>query len=684
MSEWAAQERAFFGRAFSVSEDEALALRLQLEEEEEASGRDARTSSVGNDAALAAALAASDEAYRRRPSSAENDAALAAALAASDEAYRWRPSSVGNGAALAPALAAEEDPVSAPVASSGEDAEAMEGVVRAARAACRGVFRDPELGGNEWVRPEELQFDGERQRRSSREAWRVFRDEPRADDAVQGALGNCWFVSAIAALCAFRRGALVKRLFVALDEADYRRVHGVRLCVGAWRVVVVDERFPASGDGILTCTQLKYASCRRRQLFAPLLEKAYAKLCGGYEALDGGVTSEALYALTGCPCREVACDDDVSLWATVLSAHEAGFVCCASTRADAKGLAPHHAYAVISVLELFDPPPPLGSGARHRLLRLANPHGHSSPYAWKGRWSRGSREWTPESFAAAGVDNADFFFIELEDLMDRFRAVTVCEYRDDWAEVRISPGRDAVVVSTVAGTTEATLSVARPPARVPPRGLCRAAAVVVVDATRPARLVASSPTRLDETATARCHLEGVDADYLAVPLADAHRLALVVQTSKPVLVRRVPLDPVARRKAALAYARRQEDKEDPVPFASVYLRRDGQALFVALDNLHATHWLRVRLSFPQATNCSSARRHHHHHHDVIAPPQPVTSHVPPRHAMLVEVLAATGDHFAYALRHELSFLSRPPSVLHDPAFKDDTIHLPEPLAELLF
>ena len=150
-----------------------------------------------------------------------------------------------------------------------------------------------------------------------------------------------------------------------------------------------------------------------------LLEKAWAKLHGGYCKIRSGHMATALAALTNKPSividHDLVKDLNKEVWDKLRYAnHLYAKVCASSSAADnftetvSKGIVTSHGYAVIGVHEIVQ------HGETIRLLKLRNPWGSSE---WDGDWSDKSHKWTPDLRQQLGHKDAEdgIFFIALTD-----------------------------------------------------------------------------------------------------------------------------------------------------------------------------------------------------------------------------------------------------------------------------
>jgi hypothetical protein len=137
-----------------------------------------------------------------------------------------------------------------------------------------------------------------------------------------------------------------------------------------------------------------------------LIEKAYAKLHGCYEALNGGVIDDGLADLTGLVPERIRIQEQVrekekseDLWRLLMSYKSEKTLLGCSINGEAvatgdvrdedgvsTGLLTNHAYAIIDVLYVRNKSKRKG---RNRLLRIRNPWGNRE---WTGPWSDYSKE----------------------------------------------------------------------------------------------------------------------------------------------------------------------------------------------------------------------------------------------------------------------------------------------------
>jgi hypothetical protein len=107
---------------------------------------------------------------------------------------------------------------------------------------------------------------------------RLFVDGSSSGDVIQGILGDCWFLSALAVLGT--REDLLKKCFWRLD--GYKE-SGLFVCTFhkdlTVKYVIIDDRLPVSAK----TGRLVFATCKDpNELWVPLIEKAYAKVIRVY------------------------------------------------------------------------------------------------------------------------------------------------------------------------------------------------------------------------------------------------------------------------------------------------------------------------------------------------------------------------------------------------------------------
>eukprot|EP00727_Mastigamoeba_balamuthi_P011561 m51a1_g7027 putative calpain-type cysteine protease dek1 (1677) ;mRNA; f:58924-65797 len=239
----------------------------------------------------------------------------------------------------------------------------------------------------------------------------------------QGALGSMHFISSALALSA--RPDLLKALFVAsdLDSGIFAIMISINLC---WRGVVIDDFVPCTlaGRPLFTCIRDKST------LWLCLLEKAYAKLHGCYENIDGGVERHAISDLIGsCPLVIDLRDPHVQvdwrsgrLWQIVSNRVRDGAVvtCGGGDRQDdfaaIKGVVPGLSYLVVRMAEVEG----------HRLALLFTPQPNC---AWTGRWGEGDSVWRdrPEFVFKLGghVTTDGMFWMDWNDVCQIFPSVNI-------------------------------------------------------------------------------------------------------------------------------------------------------------------------------------------------------------------------------------------------------------------
>jgi len=293
----------------------------------------------------------------------------------------------------------------------------------------------------------------------------LFESKIEFNDVKQGNLGNCYFLSSLAALTEFPN--LIYKIFKTKRVSENGLYEIALFIDGEWQIVIVDDYIPINKR----LGECAFAKPNVNEIWVIILEKAWAKVNGGYLNTIGGYSSEPLSALTGFAKRRIDTDyfDLDALWKIIAEADENDHIMCCATRNDAacaqKNLVALHAYTLIKAKSTNF------NGKKIRLCQIRNPHGSKE---WNGDWSDRSPLWNnklDKIFDHKVNDDKDLddglFFICIEDFKKYFKTIYICPtiYDSEVKSFKISENEIAkpqVFSLSLPKDSDATISASTP------------------------------------------------------------------------------------------------------------------------------------------------------------------------------------------------------------------------------
>ena len=263
-----------------------------------------------------------------------------------------------------------------------------------------------------WLRAEEI-FNFQH--------YSIFVNDISIDDVLQGYLGNCYLMSSLAAMTNIPQ--LICQLFRSF-QVNKNGCYEIGLNIeGEWQIILLDDYFPCSKK---TRTPI-FAKPNGPELWVMLLEKAWAKINGGYINITGGYASEVLSVFTSFPIEtfDLLIKDIDIIWKELKKAFEDGHIitCCSKfdNEIEKYGLVSGHTFTVTNLVEGYV------NKKYTRLIRLRNPWGYKE---WIGDWSDHSKLWTEEAKKELNInlhiEDDGEFFMSFEDFFKYFLVVDIC------------------------------------------------------------------------------------------------------------------------------------------------------------------------------------------------------------------------------------------------------------------
>ena len=269
----------------------------------------------------------------------------------------------------------------------------------------------------------------------------IFPDTIKPSSIAQGYLGDCYFISTLAAIA--ENPDRIKRI-ISTKKKSSQKCYCVQLCVtGIWEDIILDDFIPFyEPEG-----RPAFTRGVSNDIWVLLLEKAWAKVHRGYLNINSGLARECLRDITGAPTKTYFLDHP-RIWEYIETGMNNGFIMTAGSSRDAGrdilssiGLVGSHAYSLLGCLEVFVE----GLGKSRlateeddkrdkryrRLVKLRNPWGRGE---WKGDWSDNSHLWSEKLRKKVSLKKKDdgVFFMDFVDFKKYFSDMQICYYHDDY------------------------------------------------------------------------------------------------------------------------------------------------------------------------------------------------------------------------------------------------------------
>ena len=197
----------------------------------------------------------------------------------------------------------------------------------------------------EWKRAKEIFPNG----------FSIFESSISMEDVLQGGIGDCYFLAALTAIC--EHPEMIVQVFRTLTVPENGCYEIVAKIDGFWQIILLDDWFPVEKG----TRRPIFAQPNGSEIWVMLLEKAWAKINGGYLNIMGGMPCNMLKTFTSFATEYILHKDwdKQELWAKLLHSHKNDYIGSCATEeiddgtTDKLGVVGGHAYTLIGAASQY-------------------------------------------------------------------------------------------------------------------------------------------------------------------------------------------------------------------------------------------------------------------------------------------------------------------------------------------
>ena len=209
-----------------------------------------------------------------------------------------------------------------------------------------------------WLRPKEI-FKNEK--------YFLFNDKININisSIKQGNIADCYFISSIIGLSKFPY--LIFNLF-KIKEINSKGYYEIIFFIdGQFKIVIIDDYLPIINDN-----EFCFSPSLNNEIWICLLEKAWAKVNGGYANIIKGYAHHVFETLTGFPSLKLmhSSYENTYIWEYIVNSYKSNYIITSTSKDNLKekGLESNHSYTLIDYYELKN------NNIRYKIFKLRDPN----------------------------------------------------------------------------------------------------------------------------------------------------------------------------------------------------------------------------------------------------------------------------------------------------------------------